>query len=342
MAAYESLGYEVDLFSTWTADQPHFEQSGIRLKDIEFSQRWIAKNVGRPVWRRYAAFSATTEDPLAAAGLLSQLWRRPLITLADEIRSGSYSGNRSRRWKELCRWGMRRSSLTVVNEAERVHLQRDFAGLAAGSPMLVYPGCFRELPLMGFREGLRQSRGIPDDALVLCYSGLMSYGNGGLWLAEALAQCPTLWVWGQLVNLDSLTRGLLERLHGSERLVLEKERMSWQDSWSSMAAMDIGMVIYLQEAPQYRHMGTASNRLCMFLAMGVPVIASRQPSFGFIERYDCGVLVDGIGEMQLAVEKIASRLDVMRANARDCAREYIRAPERWMDLRDALGRILRT
>jgi glycosyltransferase involved in cell wall biosynthesis len=337
VAAYQSLGYAVDLYSTWGGEVAHPPQPGVCLLPIEYTGRWLLRNAARPSWRRYSLFSATTEDPLAAAGVLARLWRRPLVTLADEIRSGSYSGIRGTRWKNLCRWGMRQSRLTIVNEEERIALQRDYAGMAPDNVMQVYPGCFRSPPAPGDRAALRATRGLPADALVICYSGMMSHGNGGLWIAEILRRCPSVWVWGQIVNLDPLSRGLLDQVQGRERLVLEPERLSWQEAWSSMAAADIGLVAYLQDAPQYRHMGIASNRLCMFLAMGVPVIASRQPSFEFIERYDCGVLIDNEQEVALAVDRITARLDLMRGNARRCAAEYIRAPQRWIELRDRIS-----
>jgi len=341
VAAYRSLGFEVDLFSTWPSGQAPCTEPGVRLMPAHYSWRWLLKNIARPSWGAYSLFSATTEEPLAAAGLLARLWRKPLVTIADEIRNGSYAGNRGARWKALCQWGMRQSAVTVVNEQERVEIQRVYAGLPADAEVLVYPGCLRSPPAPGDRDSLRAGRGIPADALVLCYSGMMSHDNGGLWMAEALRAQPALWVWGQIVNLDPLARGLLQRIEGNERLVLEQTRMGWQEAWASMAAADIGMVVYLQDAPQYRHMGIASNRLCMFLAMGVPVVASRQPSFEFIERYDCGVLIDTQEQMGPAIERIASRLPSMRANALNYARDYIRAPERYETLKTAVGAQLR-
>lgn len=342
VAAWQELGFDVDLYAPGGRFDVSRYGPGVRACEAEYGYRWLVRKVLAGHWRAYAAFSGTTEDPMALAGLLGRIYRRPVVTFADEIKSGSYAGDRSRRWKSLCRAGMRRASLTIVNEAERLALQREYAGLPESAPMVVYPGCFRTPPVPSDRDALRRARSIPDDALVLCYSGVMNHGNGGLWMAEALRACPDLWVWGQIVNLDPLTRGLLERLQGSARLVLERERLSWQDAWASMSAADIGMVVYLQDAPQFRHMGIASNRLCMFLAMGVPVIASRQPSFEFIEQYDCGVLVDGPEGMAAAVARIGARLPQMRANALTCAREYIRAGERWLELRDAPGRVLGT
>jgi glycosyltransferase involved in cell wall biosynthesis len=278
---------------------------------------------------------------MAIAGVLGWSHRRPVITFADEIKSDAYSGNRSGRWKALCRFGMRQSVLTVVNTEERIELQRGYAGLAPDAAVTVYPGCFRETPEPGDRQALRAAYGFPEDALVLVYSGVMNLGNGGLWIAEALGRCPGVWVWGQIRNLDPFTLGLLERLEGHERLVLEGASLGWQGTWASMAAADIGLVVYLQQASQFQRMGVASNRLCMFLSMGVPVIASRQPSFEFIERYDCGVLIDGPEHMPAAIDRIAARLEPMRANALDCAREYIRAPARYAQLRDALRAVYR-
>lgn len=339
VTAWLDLGYEVDLFAPGGGFDVRRYGPGVRAHAAEYGYRWLARNLISPRWRRYAAFSGTTEDPMAVAGLLGWLYRRPVVSMADEIKSGSYAGDRSHRWKSLCRFGMRQAALTVVNEADRLALQRDYAGLSEFAAMTVYPGCFREPPPPGDRAALRAVRGLPPDALVLCYSGVMNHGNGGLWMAEALRGCPDLWVWGQIVGIDPLTRGLLEHLQGSERMVLERERLSWQDAWASMAAVDIGMVVYLQDGPQFRHMGIASNRLCMFLAMGVPVIASRQPSFEFIQHYDCGVLLDGAEGMSGAIERIRRRLPVMRANALACAREHINAPAHFQDLIKAFSTI---
>jgi hypothetical protein len=331
------LGYGVDLYAPRGGADGARYGSMVSSHACEYGNSWIARQVWRPKWRKYAAFTGTTEDPMALAGLLSRVHRRPLITFADEIYSGSYAGNRGDRWKRLCRFGMRNAALTIVNERERIPLQRTYAGLSEHQPISVYPGCFHDPPPLGDRERLRAARGLPSDALVLSYSGVFNHGNGGLWLLEALERCPDLWVWGQIVHNDPLVHGLLPRVRGGERLVLEPKRLSWRAAWSSMAAVDIGQVVYLYDAPQFRHMGTASNRLCMFLSMGIPVIASRQPSFSFTEDYNCGVLIDDCSEMPKAVETIASQLHLMKANAKRCAQDYIRAPEAYRQLRESIA-----
>jgi len=335
--AWLDLGYDVDLFAP--GGEFSVERYGPRVRAFaaEYGYRWLLRNVWRLRWRQYACISGTTEDPMAVVGLLGLIHRRRVVTLADEIKSGMTSGERSARWKQLCRFGMRRAKLTIVNEQQRIRLQREYAGLAATAPVVVYPGCFASPPEPGDRAKIRDAARIPQDALVLCFSGFLSHGNGGLWLADLITRQLDLWVWAQIVNLDPLTRGLLERLDGHERLSLQNERMTWQEAWASMSAVDIGLVVYLQEGPQFQHMGTASNRLCMFLAMGVPVIARRQPSFEFIEQYDCGILISSAAEIPAAVAQIAANMEKMRGRAIDCVREYVDAPARWLDLRSALA-----
>ena len=338
--AWLELGWDVDLFAPGERMDIAAYGSRVHGLSVSYGYRWLACNLLRPSWRAYSAFSGTTEDPLAVAGLLGRTWRRPVLTLADEIRNGSYSGPRSPRWKALCRFGMRASALTIVNASERVELQRDYAGLREDQEIIVYPGAFREPPVPAERAQVRATRGIPQDALLMCYSGTYNHGNGGLWIAEVLSTVPEVHVWGQMLHPDPLVRGLLQHLRGAERLHLESARLGWHEAWSVSGAADIGMVVYLQDGPQFQNMGIASNRLCMFLAMGVPVIASRQPSFEFIEHHDCGVLVEGTQAIPAAVERIASRLEVMRANALTCAHSYIRSSERYIELRSAMARTL--
>lgn len=332
ISALLELGYLVDVFTPDSnLDLKHLGPN-VHARHAEYGYRWLVKNLIHPRWLRYDLFSGTTEEPMAAAGLLARVYRRKCITVADEIMNGSNSGNRSARWKALCRFGMRASDLTIVNESERVDIQRSYAGLASDHPFVVMPNCFVDAPAPGDREEMRSERGLPPGALVVCYSGVFSRGNGGMWFVRALAECTDAWFWGQVVPEDRMVGELLPRLKGSERLFLEPGPLGWRFPWMSMAAADVGVVIYLQDAPQFQHMGVASNRLCMFLTMGVPVIASRQPSFQFVEDYDCGVLVDTPDQFIRAIDTIRSRLDEMRANALYCAAEHINATGRYRAL----------
>jgi len=314
------LGYNVDLY----APGGNFP--------VEYSNKWILKNLLSSRWRKYDLFSGTAEDPMAVAGALAWRNRKPSFTLADEIKSGSYYGNRPESWKKLCRWAMRRSNFTIVNDESRIQLQREYAGLSATHKIIVYPGCFRECPPPGDREALRKKWGVPASGLVIAFSGGLSVYSGFPWTIKALDLKPDAYLVLQAANSDPL----LEEARNRNRIYIEPRRLGWRESWSTMSGVDIGVAIYHHNGPQFQNMGTSSNRICMFLSMGVPVIASRQPSFEFLERYRCGVLVENEKQFIDAVDIIQGRLAEMKTNARICAKEYIDTPGRYKKLVEAL------
>jgi hypothetical protein len=336
------LGYEVDLYSPGghfavNAADPYGAR--VRVYPVEYGKRWLLKNALSAYWRQYRMFSGTAEDPMAVVGLLSWIHRRPSFTLADEIFSGSYAGDAPKYWKNLCRWGMRHSRLTIVNDDSRIALQRTYANLSSHHPVVVYPGCFRQLPSPADRRAVRQSWGMPENALVLLASGHFGQDTGAEWLIHALQVQPDLRVALQPVGVDPFARFLLRCCRGSERMHIEDHRISFQESYASVVGADIGMSIYLNSGPQFQNMGTSSSKLCMFLSMGVPVIASRQPSFQFLERYDCGVLVDNEQEFIEAIHFIRQRLAKMKANATRCAKDYIDTSSKYDNLVSALRAI---
>ena len=339
VTALLGMGYEIDLFAPGGDFPTDRYGQKVRANCVEYGKRWILKNVFSPRWRKYSLFSGTTEAPMSVVGLLSFLHRRPSFTLADEIYSGTYRGDDPEYWKRLCRWAMKRSRLNIVNDAARISLQREYAGLSSDTPVIVYPGCFRQPPTPADRAALRKAWGIPIDSLVVVSSGGFNSLSGAEWLLKALQIKPDLYVVLQPAAVDQFTRFLLRNCRGSERMYVEEGHLSWDASWASMAGADIGTAIYFHTGPQFQNMGISSNRLCMFLSMGIPVIASRQPSFEFLEKYECGVLVENEQEFVDAIECIQKRLPEMKANALCCAREYIDAPAKYRHLLAALEAI---
>jgi glycosyltransferase involved in cell wall biosynthesis len=332
VSALLGLGYKVDLFAPGGSFSVDQYGPNVGCGNVEYNNEWILKNLFSPRWRKYDLFSGTAEDPMAVVGALAFWNRRPSFTLADEIKSGSYYGNRPESWKKLCRWGMRRSRFTIVNDESRIQLQREYAGASLDHKIIVYPGCFRECPPPGDRIALRNSWRIPQDALTIAFSGGLSKYSGFPWMMKALDIKPEAYLLLQAVNTDPL----LEQARSRDRIYIEPRRLGWRESWASMAAVDIGVAVYHHDGPQFQNMGISSNRICMFLSMGVPVIVSRQPSFEFLEKYDCGVLVGNEEEFIKAVGYIQSRLPQMKENAKKCAREYIDAEGKYRQLVESL------
>lgn len=336
-----SLGAEVDVYAP--AEQFDVSRYGnkVRAFPAYYRYRWLSQNCLLPKWRSYDLFSGTTEDPMAAVGLLSAIHRKPSVTLSDEIRSGSYAGNRNQRWKGLCKWAMKRSKFLIVNDRVRINLLSDYLDLKTTDSITVYPGCFRNPPAAADRDQMRRKWNIKGQNLAVADSGVFYYEHSALWLIEALLNRDDVNLVIQPLNTDPLSRYLLTKIKGADRIYMEPNRIEWRDAWSQMGAVDIGVAVYRQNGPQFQNMGISSNRLCMFLAMGVPVIASKQPSFEFLEKYDCGVMVENAREFIDAIDYIKPRLAQMRQNALNCTAEYIRAEPSYRalveNLRNTLG-----
>src|SRR5262249_18621202 len=180
------------------------------------------------------------------------------MALVDEIFSGSYRGNARESWKRLCRFGMHKAELNIVNDASRIELLNEYAKFPKGKKIIVYPGGHRQPPRPVNRKLQRHTWGIPEDALVLGSSGHFNLSAGADWLIDAL-QVPGRYGVIQLLGTDPLTVFLLTRLKMSSRIYVEEKHLGWQRAWAEAAAMDIGAAIYKNPAPQFQHMGTSSN-----------------------------------------------------------------------------------
>lgn len=331
------LGLKVDLFAPAQDFDVSQYGANVRAYTAHYSYRWLASNLISRRWRQYSIFSGTSEDPMAAVGVLSALYNKPSVTLSDEIRSGSYAGNRTRRWKQLCRWAMRRSRFQIVNDPVRLELLREYLSMRSTDSMIVYPGCFTDPPQPADRNDMRKKWNVRGKNLVVADSGVFYHEHSAVWLIEALINRSDINLVIQPLNTDPLSRYLLTKIQGADRIYLEPHRIEWRDAWSQMGAADIGVAVYRQTGPQFQNMGISSNRLCMFLAMGVPVIVSKQPSFEFVEKFNCGVMVENESEFTSAIDYIKPRIEQMKQNALICAAEYIDANGAYHTLVDKLS-----
>jgi hypothetical protein len=333
-----SSGYEVHVFAPNLTSLSTEYGPRVFTHTASYSFRWVAKVICQPFWWKVSCISGTSEEPLAVVGLLAFILKKKSFILADEIKAGSYRGNCSERWKRLCRWAMKQAKFNIVNDQSRVSLLREYVPLASQAQIIVYPGCFHQPPdpSVEYRKELRQHWQIPEQALVVASSGGFNLTAGADWLVKALQDCPELYAVIQPLGVDPLALFLLENIPSIDRVFLQRDRLSWNEAWRSAVGFDIGMAIYTNQAPQFQKMGISSNRLCMFIAMGVPVICSKQESFAFVSNYECGVVVSDYTEFLEAISYISSNLTQMRENCRRCFHDYIMPTDRFPALSRAI------
>ena len=334
-----NCGCQVDVYGPGNNFQIEDYGPNVSSCTAHYTRSWLLKNMFNPKWRQYAIFSGTAEDPLCIVGTLSSLWRKPSFALMDEIKSDGYYGNRAESWKKLARWSIRRTDFQIVNDPSRKDLLKDYLATQA-LDLIVYPGCYHNPPEPANREKIRKKWGVSESDLVIADSGVFYHTHSAPWLLHALAKRSDIQIVLQALYLDPMTKLLLGKIQGHERLYLEPEQLNWRQSWSEIVGADIGVAAYHQQGRQFQLMGISSNRLCMFLAMGLPVIVSKQKSFEFLEKYECGVMVENETEFLDAVDFIASRLDEMKKNALICAQKYIDAPGAYEKLRSRIEKLV--
>ncbi len=338
--AYLSLGYAVDIFSPGNIETQTAYGDKVKMLTVGYSWSWIIKNIFSFKWFGYEWISGTSEDPLAVVAILSFVYRKKSFTLVDEIKAGSYRGDRSNQWKMLCKWGIKRAQFKIVNDKHRINLLIDYAGLDKKDRIIVYPGCYvqRPQPVQDSQE-IKTSWGFPSDAFVIGSSGGFNLTSGADWLLDSIKEIRDIYAVIQPLGVSPLSMFLMENVEYSDRLFIQKNRLSWNEAWKNCIGFDIGLSIYTNPAPQFQKMGISSNRLCMFIAMGVPVIASRQESFNFLEEYDCGIIVDSYSDFKLAIQEIRTRGSILKEKCIKCFSDYIKPSERFNTLLESINEV---
>jgi hypothetical protein len=335
--AYLECGYFVDIFSPGKLDSLTDYGPRVKTYTASYTWRWIFKNIISTRWFSYKWISGTSEDPLVITGLISFLYLKNNFVLVDEIKSGSYRGDRSHNWKSLCKWSIKKSEFKIVNDTHRIKLLTDYANLRHDDKIIVYPGCYHERPKVDSdRFSVKEKWGFPRDAFVIGSSGGFNLTAGADWLLTAVRELNSIFAVIQPLGVSPLSMFLMESLEINKRLFIQKTRLGWYDAWRNSIGFDIGLSIYTNPAPQFQNMGISSNRLCMFIAMGIPVIASKQESFNFLETFDCGILVSSYDEFKLAIQEIQRRHIDMRNNCEKCFHDYIRSRTRYQILLELL------
>jgi hypothetical protein len=334
-------GYDVDVFAPGgELPQTIYPAERVRRLDVEYRRAWLTRETRPARWRAYDLFLGTPDLPVAFAGWLAKIAGRPVVTACDEIFVGGYEGDARGPWKKLAQWAMRRSAFTILTDLVRVPLQREYAKLPPSHEFVPYPCCYAD-PFTGFdeRDTLRASLGIGKDDLVLSMAGGFTAGNGADWAIRLLDRVDAKLLIQPGGPPDPVVDALLRRLASRGRAIYLPERVSWREATRLTSAADIGLVFYLSPKAQFQHMGISSQKLCTCLYTGIPVVATRQPSFDFLEEYGCGVLVSAEDEVADAVRRIRTQRDEYARNALRAVDGYIRPAEKLQALAERFGSI---
>lgn len=320
-------GFGVDLLAPDGELPQTIYPDSVRRLRVDYRRAWLQRNLRFSRWREYDLFLGTADVPMAFAGIIAGLVRRPVVTAADEIFVGGYEGQATAsHWKRLSRWAMHRAAFTILTDLCRIPLQREYASLPDDHEYLSYPSCY-SFPYNGpSREEVRKSLGIDADDFVLSFTGTFTENNGADWIIRLLDAIPGLRL---MIQTGGYSDPVLTALLSRERRVLHfPERLGWLESMSVTVAADAGVALYRSDKPQFQRMGVSSQKLCTCLWLGIPVIATRQESFEFIDRFQCGELIEDDGDLAGAVARIRANRAAYVRNTHRAIAEHIRPAEK--------------
>lgn len=304
LGALDDAGFEVDYFTP---------------NEVEYRRAWLQRQLLHASrWRAYDVFLGSADLPMAFAGALAALARKPVVTACDEIYIGGYAGIASGLWKPLVRQAMRQSAFTIITDRVRIPLQREYAGLPASHEFVEYPCCF-STPY----DGPRAAR--EGDRFVLSLTGAFAWWTGAQWAVPLAGRDGIELLVQPGGPPDAAVDALLRRADG---VIYKPERVSYREAAAITATADASFVCYLTPFPEFRHMGVSSQKLCTSLWVGVPVIAARQESFAFVEELRCGVLIDRAEDLPGAVARICEDREGYRTRALAAVDTYVRPAEK--------------
>jgi glycosyltransferase involved in cell wall biosynthesis len=339
LRALLGAGYDVDLFAPDGEGEQSLYPANVRRFGIEFSRRWLTANLGRRRWREYDLFLGNPDLGTATAALLATFARRPFVNACEEIFVGGYSGRALGWWRSAARWGARRARFTILTDLCRVDLQREYADLPAGHEFVPLPTCFSEPYRGASREDVRRVLGIADDEMVISVTGALTGWNGFHWVVEQLDRLGGRLLVQPGVPTDPIVDALLRRLESERKVVYRPEVLPWPRTVELTSAADVGLVLYLSPKPQFQQMGVSSQKLNLYLWLGTPVVARRQPSFEFLRQCGAGELIENAGELPGALARVAANRAELARGARRAIEEYVQPAARVKRLEEAFARL---
>jgi len=302
-----------------------------------------------PYWLRltrgksYLCFIGVEPGGLVVATIAGILRGVPVVYYNMEL---SLSHEINERHKLLIKWFERKCNrkavLTLIQDEARAQLlcQDNHIPL---SRMALIPCGVMGPSFAQQTDYLRQKYGISANKKILLYAGKIAHWARIAELAQQVEHWPDGWVL-VIHGFPAVGQYVEEIRHvvsaSSGRLVLSTEMLPQDQFESLLSSADMGIALYEDQGANFRHTGSASHKLALYLKCGLPVITSDFPSLRqIIEGYGCGVCVSDESQVILAAGQIMADYQRFRTNVRKCFNEHFDIRPHWHRVMTNLKRI---
>jgi len=309
-------GWHVDLYTTLSPmhPAPFFGRENVRLIPLEMSRPGVVTLIRQLTRRRpkYRWIVTVPQWGLHYAGLAARFAGIPLGCISDELRSDAEATtSEQKRWKARERRAHQRCKWTIALSPERADFIREENRLGAPHRIFVVPnaqpGSAERLASRYYPDVL----GLPPAARVLLHAGSLWWSAANE-LVEAAQGWAGDWVVVFQGRLAMPRNGWRDTSHirRSEQ-VLPASLLDYATSSAS-----IGLALYDASKVNNRLMSTASGKVALYMKNALPVIATDQSGFAWLERERCGVCVSSVQEIPAAADRIWRDYDAYAGNVR--------------------------
>ena len=234
---------------------------------------------------------------------------------------------------------------TITLDQQRAKIISEQNGVPMGSIVTV-PVSADGDPFRDKTDYLRERLGLAQDDRIILYAGFLADWAYCKEMAEAARQWPDNWV------LVLHTHGFHDpayvrkvRQAEGRNVRFSMTPVPYDDLPAFLASAEIGVALYKDLGANFNLIGSASGKLAHYLKSGLPVIVNSYPHIArVVEKYGCGVAIDGPGNMADAIQTILDNYESMRDGAFRCyeenyrfSRHFIKVIERIEHLR-SVGR----
>ena len=317
MVALAARGWNIDLYTVMNRDNPppSFLGPRIRLVPVSLTKLKTAQMVARLVLRRpkYDWVFSVPGWGLHYAGIAARLARIPAVCISDELHARSECRTEDeRRWKEREIRAHRACAFTIALSSERADFIRDENGLGDVHPIFVVPnsspGPSRRLASDFFQKKF----GFGADTFVLLHAG-------SWWWRKDFSRIESVtagWDKGLALVFHGRMKDAADAAPGPPNIYYSRQPLPYAELDRAVSSAHVGLALYDNSSVNHRLVGAAGGKIPLYMKNALPVIATRQPSFEWMEKERCGVLIDDLSEIGAAAGRIRAQYAEYSENAR--------------------------
>lgn len=333
-------GYEIDLFICGNSYLPYpvFNISKVKKYflverqdagtigwKVHFFFKWLPEVISECKKREYKLLMGVDPYGLVIAGIAGKLFNIPYAYFSLEIIFMNELQSKSLKiLKYIERYFNRGANFSIVQDSERGALLKRENRLGDNTTLCYLPNTVDGEGKRIKSNYLREKYGISRESEIVLYSGSFHPDFMNVEIAKATQSCDRNYVFifhsgRQIKYEDVYIKEFLKEVD-NKRIIFDTTPLPDIEYEEMISSAEIGLALYKPTGSKnIYNIGLSSGKIARYLKCGLPVIVSNLPSLAqLVDEYQCGISVNTLGQLPIAIDKIISAHQFYSANAIHC------------------------